>query len=499
MRKQAIARAVLSDVEVRDLEGLLEAFGSQFSLEDIASAYCQAKHDINVAIDILGSMNGTTGNSAIDASKDKIEVADTAPLELASDNVLHSSYADGRNIRVLKSKNRPLSMGTVSGLIGKGYMKTKPLTNNSCEPTKPLKLDSKELPVYEIWCDEVPLEVTEKKGTMVADVEEFLFKMLGDGFQLDMAVIEEVLRCCGYEMQKSMAKLIELAASTLEKCDDVFNIPPGKSTEKCPVREPFFEQEQLIYPDSAQSDGARSVTRNLRESTKGGKDKYGLQKEVLESLFVVPERSVETPKIIRVVRPAPRSKALGKAVVDSYKDTTEENTAAELKEDAEDDGDNENSYEVLRKAVKEYWITMREYYKAAVDAFVKRNFISVIVVQGHFFSEKVREADSKSAEKIVEARNDEVLTLDWHTVEPKEAVRLLRLHLTSLAGIPTFKHFKIIVGTNDDDTTNGARKRMILKQLQKESIKWTEDGNGQVILIGVDVIDPKCFSFAKKK
>lgn len=194
MRKQAIARAVLSDVEVRDLEGLLEAFGSQFSLEDIASAYCQAKRDINVAIDILGSMNGTTGNSAIDASKDKIEVADTAPLELASDNVLHSSYADGRNIRVLKSKNRPVSMGTVSGLIGKEYMKTKPLTNNSCEPTKPLKLDSKELPVYEIWCDEVPLEVTEKKGTMVADVEEFLFKMLGDGFQLDMAVIEEVLR-----------------------------------------------------------------------------------------------------------------------------------------------------------------------------------------------------------------------------------------------------------------------------------------------------------------
>lgn len=78
------------------------------------------------------------------------------------------------------------------------------------------------------------------------------------------------------------------------------------------------------------------MTRNLRESTKGGKDKYGLQKEVLESLFVVPERSVETPKIICVVRPAPRSKALGKAIVDSYKDTTEENTAAELKEDAED-------------------------------------------------------------------------------------------------------------------------------------------------------------------
>lgn len=28
------------------------------------------------------------------------------------------------------------------------------------------------------------------------------------------------------------------------------------------------------------------------------------------------------------------------------------------------DGDDDNSYEVLRKSVKEYWITMKEYYKA---------------------------------------------------------------------------------------------------------------------------------------
>lgn len=31
-----------------------------------------------------------------------------------------------------------------------------------------------------------------------------------------------------------------------------------------------------------------------------------------------------------------------------------------------DDEDDENSYEVLRKAVKEYWILMREYYKAVI-------------------------------------------------------------------------------------------------------------------------------------
>lgn len=31
-----------------------------------------------------------------------------------------------------------------------------------------------------------------------------------------------------------------------------------------------------------------------------------------------------------------------------------------------DDEDDENSYELLHKAVKEYWISMREYYKAVI-------------------------------------------------------------------------------------------------------------------------------------
>lgn len=37
-----------------------------------------------------------------------------------------------------------------------------------------------------------------------------------------------------------------------------------------------------------------------------------------------------------------------------------------------------------------------------------------------------------------------------------------------------------------------------MKQLEKESIKWTDEGNGQIILIQVDAIDPKHLSFAEK-
>jgi hypothetical protein len=38
----------------------------------------------------------------------------------------------------------------------------------------------------------------------------------------------------------------------------------------------------------------------------------------------------------------------------------------------------------------------------------------------------------------------------------------------------------------------------ILKQLEKESIKWTEVDDGGAIMIRVDVINPKRLSFSKK-
>lgn len=38
----------------------------------------------------------------------------------------------------------------------------------------------------------------------------------------------------------------------------------------------------------------------------------------------------------------------------------------------------------------------------------------------------------------------------------------------------------------------------ILKQLEKESIKWTEEDDGGTIIIQVDVINPKDLSFYKK-
>ncbi|KAK1582367.1 hypothetical protein Q3G72_014309 [Acer saccharum] len=542
-----------SGVDVRDLQELLGAFGPHFSLEDIASAYFQANYNINVTAEILFSMNDTTLATSIDTSKDKLEGGgygkslklqsesenpSAKALEPASDKVLHKPF---------KLKNCPVAMGTISTVIGKEYLRGKPLTDDSHEPTKPMKLNSKEFPASEIWSEEVPPSTIAMNGTMRPDIEEFLFKMLGDGFQLDTTVIRDVLGQCGYDAQKSVEKLIDLSASTLEVCDDFVDMTAEnficQPAENFPGQKFFLKQEQTRNLDSAQSDGAIAMRRNLTGLPTSDRDRIGLQKEIIQSLFIAPERSEEGPIRKIIVRPvARRSRAFGK-FVKPYKDTTKKNTtvSAEAQEKTRDeDEDDENSFDFQRKAVKEYWFTMKEYYKFvssqyhklfesvetwcgkgtfeldnglialnyqksigshAFDAFAKGDYARAnkLLQQGQFFNQKAREADEKSAQRILQVRDDEVLSLDSSELEPKEAIRLLRTHLTSLGGIPSIKYLRVIVGTNDEDTTKGARKRMILKQLEKESIEYEEEENGQAILIRVDKIDPKRLSFAKNK
>lgn len=196
--------------ETRDLERLLEVFGSVFTLKDISSAYREAKHNIDVASDILCSSRGSTSSSDSYQSKDKCEGADaissgdrpsqperTTALRSRppSDNVLQKPCnGGGGGSRASKSKATSVSMGTVSSVIGKEYVRPRSSVHGSKDVTKPMKLDSNEFPMSQIWNEEVQSGTTEKNSKMHADdVEEFLFRMLGDGFQLDKDVTREVL------------------------------------------------------------------------------------------------------------------------------------------------------------------------------------------------------------------------------------------------------------------------------------------------------------------
>uniref|UniRef100_A0A6P4ATX7 putative nuclear RNA export factor SDE5 isoform X1 n=1 Tax=Ziziphus jujuba TaxID=326968 RepID=A0A6P4ATX7_ZIZJJ len=490
------------DTETRDLKMLLEVFGSMCSLEDISSAYCEALRNIDGASEILCALHGKTSGGAGCSSMDKLEGAIAASSldlsssldrtsemqsRLSSDNVLQKPFNGEGSTRASKSKAIPVSVGTVSGVIGKEYIRPRSSKNQSKDATKPLKLDSNQFSVSQVWNEEVQMEKNSKMHTVV---EEFLFRMLSDGFQFDMTVIREVLGTCGYDVQKSMDKLFSMSASTLNKCEDDVGLVAKKATGKLQD-----EYHSLCG-------GVASKTGNLTESPKRDNNRLDLQKEVLESLFHASERSEEAPKRTIPVRKV-RPRASGKLVVAPLGDssTKEKTVSVKPQEVARDeDEDYENSYEFLRKAVKEYWNTMKEYYKSAFDAFVKDDYelAEKLLEKGHFFNRKAREADEKSAEKLLEKTRDDEVSLDLRFHEPKEALRLLRLHLTSFSGIFDFKQLKVIVGTDEADTKKRARKRLIVKQLEKESIKWTEEVNGETMLIPLDVIDPKRLSFSKK-
>ncbi|KAH1097112.1 hypothetical protein J1N35_014033 [Gossypium stocksii] len=66
------------------------------------------------------------------------------------------------------------------------------LANGSYSGTKPMKVDSKEMLVSLFWGEEFESS-SQNEEWMNKDMEDFLFKMLGEEFRLEMDVIQEVL------------------------------------------------------------------------------------------------------------------------------------------------------------------------------------------------------------------------------------------------------------------------------------------------------------------
>lgn len=151
--------------EEKVLNSLLDAFGSAFSLEEIASAYCKANRDADLAGEILVEKQNSSSTSTT------------------------NSFGE----RYPKPKFHPVSAGTVSSRLGKDYVRSMPsASRNYHKTTKPLKLDANLLTMSEIW-DEKCEPNNLYHNQLHQDMEDFLFKMLGDGFQLDREKIREVL------------------------------------------------------------------------------------------------------------------------------------------------------------------------------------------------------------------------------------------------------------------------------------------------------------------
>ncbi|VFQ91853.1 unnamed protein product [Cuscuta campestris] len=467
----------VGDEDDKNLEQLYHTFGSVVSLEDIAAAYWEAGRNLSIAGDTLCNLpeaKSTTSRLESHSEDDSMETTSTASLDYCLQK---------DRINLSKPKRCAASTGIVPNVTRREYDGPKSLKDEASKPTKPLKLNSDDIPFSELWKDESSVQDTEKTETLGLDVEEFLFKMLGDGFSLDISTIHDVVGQCGYDVNKSMDKLMDMSAATLGKCDDIVST----NSEKLP---------NLKSKSSQCPAGSSSTTGKGCQLAKKGKSKYEVQKEILGSLFVLPGRFedaeiIPPPKVVRQNR-----NAVAKPLrLPPIEHRTVFKRPSEMNDDEED-----QTYEVLRKAVKEYWAIMKEYYKAAFEAYVKKDHARAysLLDEGNFFRMKAREADEKSAKKLIEPRSikDEVI-LDIRHFDPKDAVRFLKLQLNTYTGITSLQYLKVIVGVNEDDP-KGRRKRLIMKLLEGESIAWSEQENGRTLVIKADEINPKMLSFFKR-
>ncbi|KAK4757607.1 hypothetical protein SAY87_018908 [Trapa incisa] len=429
----------------KGLKGLVDAFSPMFSGEEISSAYCEARKDADDAGLILYNKLGAS-----------------------TDSDVHCGMPRG-----------DLSEGIFS------------------EATKSLKLDLELRPMSEISVGNEPRKIISNQ--MHKEMEDFLFKMFGEGFHLDRHVIQDVLGKCGYDMQKFMDRLFNLSSSNLKR------------------RKQLQQESSLKYKDSYSRAGVGLQQRKIRHSGRGSGDLGGpnkddeelrrklyrnnQEKEVLVSLFYSTGK-LEELTITAAEKSETRALVVesGEKLVESTERMTLVNESNKSDPKLEILEEYEGSYEALRKAMLEYRDTMKEYHSAAIEAYQTGDQIRAYKLQekGSFFQKKAREAYDESAKKIFETSNtvDEqdhmTLDLNLHEYEPREAIRLLKQHLSSLAGNPAFRYLKAIIETDDEDSSKGARRQRILRLLERHSLK-IEEGTAGTILIPLD----QSFSFVK--
>ncbi|KAH9666848.1 putative nuclear RNA export factor SDE5 [Citrus sinensis] len=217
-------------------------------------------------------------------------------------------------------------------------------------------------------CREETKQKQSKNDHLQKDTEDFLFKLLGEGSQLNRDVIQEVLDSCGFDMQKSMSKLIDRLADTLGKKTKFL----GKSSEKCTDMCSNFggppHERKLQQLNSSGGHVKEDPNTNEGILPRHPKDRNELQKQVLLLYLVLLRNLMETEW---------RSKALEKVVSEPPEELAPECKAnvVHLQQDNQTDNDEEDSLQALLRAMMEYRGTMKEHCKAAIDAFAQGDHV----------------------------------------------------------------------------------------------------------------------------
>ncbi|KAF7017924.1 hypothetical protein CFC21_031278 [Triticum aestivum] len=488
--------ASTSDEETRALNALLDAFSCAFSLEDIANAYCRANGDVNKAGDFLTDLQLSMPQSdEVDSSVEtNLPQFGTAVEENSLDNsnqtrnlscvgkaAEESSVENSSQTRTReKSQKSSASFGTVSSMLGKGSARaTTAPANTAPGKGKPIKVELPEYMRDDLKTDES--DSAPKRETLNnRDVEEFLFSMLGEGFKLNMEVIRDVLGSCGYDMKKSMEELMSFST---------------KDLGKRPENEHIAVQDTAVESSFSTGSCLGSQSTSRPQITPG---------ELLESIFTAPERSEEEPKVRRYELGANRRRVPDqKPVVKPLEDISPPSMDLPVKiilGSKEPVVRDEDDYQNYRKAAKQHWDMMKQYYGKAVDAFREGNKkeAEYLMTEGKNYYRMARLSDEKSAAEITKSKQESKneLCLDLRSQDAANVANLLRLHLRQLANIPSFDNLRVIIGVDDGTFKMGQRRRKVEKFLEKKSVEWTEDeANPGTILIPINQVKDQRFLF----
>ncbi|TKW40554.1 hypothetical protein SEVIR_1G253200v4 [Setaria viridis] len=400
-----------SDNETRALNTLLDVFGCAFSLDDIADAYIKAKGDVNKAGDFLTDLQLSLPHiNAVEPSVEtNLPQADKAveenymenssqPRTLSQvDQAVEEKHTENSDQMPEKLQKTRAAFGTVSSILGKESARATATANVSSKRDKPLKV---ELPEYmrddfKVKSDESD-SVPRRETLNNRDVEEFLFCMLGEGFKLSMDVIREVLGSCGYDIKKSMEELLSFSEKGLDKMAESKHNAVQDVAAECSVSKGKCLGSQSTPSTHSSQEGMQRPKQQISPG------------ELIEAIFTVPGRLEEEPKLRRYELGANRSRVPDqKPVLKPLEDLSTYSTDFPVKVivASKEPAINEEDYQNYRRAAKQHWDMMKQYYEKAADAFREGNKkeVDYLIQEGKRCYQMARLADEKSAGEIIKS------------------------------------------------------------------------------------------------
>ncbi|KAK9927976.1 hypothetical protein M0R45_025134 [Rubus argutus] len=277
-------------------------------------------------------------------------------------------------------------------------------------------------------------------ATTAEEAEQFLCSMLGDESEVSLGVVRDVLCQCGYEVEKALDALLELASSSRKR---------SNSSE--------YTRQTYAHVLAGTSEAHRSRSSNLSQM-------------VLESLFVYPKTS--DPQYQE-----PRTMKSWKNLVKELQDG----------KGPEFDVAKGSEYDAYRGTAKQHWDSVTSYHQKAATAYSNgsRAYAGYLSQEAKEKAKMALEAEEKASQEIFKAKNkdkgikNDVMTIDLHGQHVKQAIKLLKIHLLYGTNAQGIRFLRVITGHG---AGKSILKQSVIKLLQNEGVKWSEENPGALLI-----------------